>query len=698
MPSLRPSLRPLAAATALAAAAGSLHAAAPASPPVDRPDVVFILIDDLRWDAVGYMGHPFLETPNIDRIRSRGASFSNAFVTTSICSPARATFLTGTYTSRHGVTDNSGSEYDQQRTPIYPSLLQQAGYRTAKVGKWHMGTHDNPREGFDYWLSFFGQGEFHNPKLNENGRQFEVEGYLTDILTDYAVRFIEESPTDQPFCLLFSHKAVHEPFQPAPRHLAAFADARLAEPPSYTDDFAGKHDWQRRWFAQPDGRRQWRLLDMEANPPPASVPAPRWQENQGSNYLNQLRLLLSVDEGIGRILETLEQRGTLDRTLIVFTSDNGYFHLEHRRHDKRAPYDEAIRIPFVIAYPGKVPANSTFDAFITNVDWAPTLLDFLGLEPPPSFQGRSFRPVIENRASDWEDTLFYEYWRELSHGIPSVIGIRTPDWKLLRYPEDPGPDDLYNLAIDPHELRNVANDPASAEILAKLRRQLDLKAAQVGWSLAAQPFNPAPHSGPARPVFDLAVLPSGPRDRGPSELKLTPALHAPALSDSSLRFDGRAGLTAPLGRLSAVDDYQFPIRISARVRYSTDGVIAAHAGSHEAWTLFIQDGRPGFGLRTRSWQPSISTLDGEPVAAGEWMDLVATVDYARMSFSVNGKEVGSIRLPIPFHRIPRGPLLLGQPLPEPLKESHPTSRFTGELANLRIEMVERASAGVAMAQ
>ncbi|MEN1680954.1 MAG: sulfatase-like hydrolase/transferase, partial [Planctomycetota bacterium] len=337
----------LAVACAVAAGWDEAAAATPA-----RPDILFILLDDLRYDALSFKGHPYVKTPNIDDLRARGASLENCFVTTSICCPSRATFLTGCYASKHGVIDNETAEYNPAVTPPVTKYLQEAGYRTAMVGKWHMGFSGRPRPTFDHWISFDGQGVYNDPVLNVNGSEVKRKGYTTDLLTDCAIEFIDKQPQDKPYFLMLSHKAVHEPFQPAQRHRHAFGRGRgLPEPESWRDSFEGKPRWQRREQSK-DARWHYRTREREQEQLPDSVAPEPWDSKQ--RYVDQLRCLSAVDDGVGRLIEKLRQRGSLDNTLIVFTSDNGYFHLEHRRWDKRLAYDESIRIPMVVAYPGVV--------------------------------------------------------------------------------------------------------------------------------------------------------------------------------------------------------------------------------------------------------------------------------------------------------------------------------------------------------
>ena len=418
----------------------------------ERPNVLFILTDDQRWDAMSCMGNEFVQTPNMDRIRKEGALFANAFVTTSLCSPSRASFLTGTYAHTHGVFGNRGLEFDPEQTPSFPMLLQENGYETAFVGKWHMGKSSAPRAGFDYWLSFSGQGVYEDPRLNENGTEFKAQGYMTDILTEYALKFLERD-RDKPFCLYLSHKAVHGPFTPAERHRNLLADAQIPKPPSFDDTFAGKPRWQREAVRGWGGARRTRgRKDVPDSIPPAS-----WDPRR-KNQLNYYRALSAVDEGIGRVLLSLEEKGQLDNTVIFFAGDNGYFHGEHRRGDKRLMYEESLRIPLLMRYPPLAKAGTTIDQMVLNIDVAPTILDLAGVTRAEGLQGESFVPLFRDRNSPWRQSFLYEYWVDLTPTIPRMIGVRTPDWKYVEYPDLDDLPELYDLANDPYELKNLALD------------------------------------------------------------------------------------------------------------------------------------------------------------------------------------------------------------------------------------------------
>src|SRR5215470_7603768 len=338
-----------------------------------RPNFLFILIDDLRYNALGCLGHPFVKTPNIDRIAREGATFSNAFVTTPLCSPSRASYLTGRYVRSHRVIGNGDSDAISHQLITWPRLLHDSGYETVYTGKWHMGTDDSPRPGFDRWVSFKGQGVYNDPPLNVDSHQVKATGYITDILTGYAEEFLRK-PHSKPFVLYVAHKAVHGPFIPAERHKDLFASEKIVRTANADDKLDGKPVLQR------------------------VVNGHQAAEGVGSSddlIKNQLRCLTAIDEGVGKLLKALEGTHQLDNTFIVFTSDNGYFWGEHHLGDKRWAYEESLRIPMLMRYPKRIKAGSKIRQMVMNVDMAPTMLDLVGVAAPKDVQGRSILPLLK---------------------------------------------------------------------------------------------------------------------------------------------------------------------------------------------------------------------------------------------------------------------------------------------------------------
>jgi arylsulfatase A-like enzyme len=417
-----------------------------------RPNIVFVLMDDLRWDALGIAGHPFVKTPNIDRLGREGAYFENHFVTTPLCSPSRGSFLTGQYVHTHGVTDNRDHAELSHKLVTHALHLRKAGYETAFVGKWHMGNDSSPRPGWDKWVSFRGQGQYENPLLNIDGQEQKTQGYMTDLLTKHAVEFVRKD-RNKPFLLYLPHKAVHGPFTPAERHKDLYTNDPIRRAPSAQDTLEGKPMLQR---------------TVEGMPP--------LKPGAGSGddlVRNQLRCLQAVDDGVGEIRRTLEEKKQLDNTLFIFSSDNGYLWGEHCLGDKRPSYEESIRIPMVARWPGVVKPGTKIPQMTLNIDMAPTFLEAAGVRPPKEMQGQSLVPLLAGRPVTWRASFLCEYFAEKQFPrIPSWQGVRTERWKYTHYTELAGMDELYDLKSDPYEMKNRIADPSAKAALAEMKAEL----------------------------------------------------------------------------------------------------------------------------------------------------------------------------------------------------------------------------------
>ena len=440
-----------------------------------RPDVVFILVDDLRWDELGCTGHPFAQTPNIDRIAHQGIRFRNAFTSAPLCSPSRACLLTGQHVSHHGILDNTNRSEHSHQLQTFPMALQKSGYRTAYVGKWHMGNDDTARPGFDRWVSMKGQGTSFDPVLNIDGEQVEHEGHTTDVLNRYAAEFVgAERKGDQPICLYLAHKALHpelvqrddgsitdpdaKDFMPARRHWDLYENAAVPRRLNVLDDLSGKPALQRKIEGMPSLSRATGTSDKVVR--------------------DRQRMLVAVDEGVGQLFAALEKIGRLDNTIIVLTSDHGYWYGEHGLSvERRLAYEEAIRIPLLIRYPGAIGEGRTHDAMALTIDLAPTLLELTGSDPLPGVRmdGRSLVPLLSgDTPGDWRKAFRIEYNSDTVFPRVLTMGyraIRTERWKYIRYLDLEGMDELYDLRADPYEMRNVIGD--NAEMVQELGKELD---------------------------------------------------------------------------------------------------------------------------------------------------------------------------------------------------------------------------------
>ncbi|MBS1241455.1 MAG: betC 2 [Gemmatimonadetes bacterium] len=448
-----------------------------------RPNVVVIVVDDLRWDEFGAAGHPWLETPNIDRLAAEGALFTQAFHAVSLCSPNRASILTGQYPSRHGIIDNVSRALASHRLVTFPQALQRVGYRTAFLGKWHMGNEPTPRPGFDYWVAFPGQGRSIDPEFFEDGRLHLVPGYTTDLLTDRAVGFIERE-RGGPFMLYLAHKAIHpdvtqlndgsidpatpERYVPAPRHQGRYQD-RAVERRGNVVATLGELD------EQPVIRKALAELVAGADTGDLSrAPVPVFGDDA---VRRRAEMLLAVDESLGRILAALEARGILDQTAVILTSDNGFFFGEHGlTTERRLPYEESIRNPLMIRYPPVVATGSRPAALVSSVDIAPTVLDLAGAPIGPQIQGRSLVPLLRGDTTGWRQAVLVEF-TSYENPFPHLVdvdyrAVRTDRYKYIRWLKFPDKDELYDLAEDPLEQHNLASVAAMARVKADLRAEL----------------------------------------------------------------------------------------------------------------------------------------------------------------------------------------------------------------------------------
>lgn len=448
----------------------------------EKPNFLFIMVDDMAPDAIFHNRFDYLKMPNLQRLAEEGVVFNNMMVTTSLCSPSRASILTGTYAHVHGVRYNEIKD-PEPHLEQFPQALQKAGYKTALIGKWHMAPHAGPRPGFDYWLSFKGQGVYNNPELNENGTEIKEEGYITDILTEKTIRFIQESQ-DDPFCVLLWHKACHAPFTPAERHKDAFIDGKFEEPKSWSIDLSDRPLWQRRSKVYGPHYENW--VNSEGKAVPDWIEPEPWQAKKKES-LNMLRCLLAVDESVGKVVDILKAQGKLENTVIIFMSDNGWFFGEQRRSDKRLAYEESIRVPFAMRYPKLLKGGDHINGMVTNIDIGPTILELAGAEVPITMQGESFVPVMKGKAKGRTSPFFYEYFQEkYAPGIPTMLSIRTPEWKYVSYPYESAEEgnfgELYNLKKDPKELKNLIHSPKVVPQIRKMQGMLENAKKQYGYT------------------------------------------------------------------------------------------------------------------------------------------------------------------------------------------------------------------------
>lgn len=454
------------------------------------------MADDHSASYLGCYGNPFIRTPNLDRLALEGARFDNAFCTNSLCAPGRASILTGVYSHIHGVRGNSeakdAQEYMKPGLPGFPQLLQEAGYRTGIVGKWHLS--DKPM-GFDYSCVLPGQGVYMNPIFHENGEAKQFDGHVTDVTTDLALQFLA-TPSEKPWCLLYQHKAPHRPFQPPRRFANRFAKFEIPYPAAFNDDYA-----TRKVAAEAEDMRLEVSLAADYPDLPAGLSKPerkKWIfQRFARDYCAGIE---AIDENIGRVLKFLEEKNLLEDTLIVYTSDNGFFMGEHGWYDKRFMYEPSMRVPLIVRWPA-APKARIPDHLVANIDIAPTILDFAGVTPSEETQGKSLRGIVNGgQQTLWRKSVYYAYYENswalrgkgaeamsdpgfkffTPHRIGPHRGVRTKTHKLIHYYTDRDYYELFDLRKDPNELNNLYGRREESSLAADLRFDLQQTREQYG--------------------------------------------------------------------------------------------------------------------------------------------------------------------------------------------------------------------------
>ena len=442
-----------------------------------RPNVLYIMSDDHASHAVSAYGSKINQTPNIDRLAREGIRFDNAFVTNALCGPSRACLLTGKYSHLNGFMDNAPSTRFNGAQPTFPKMLKAAGYQTAVVGKWHLNSDPT---GFDHWSILPGQGRYHDPIFLTNGKRETVKGYVTDVITDRAIEWMKNRKKDQPFCLLYHHKAPHREWEPDAKHANLYEDRDMPLPETFYDKYENRGTAARDQdmsIAKTLTKR-----DLKVDPPPG-LTGDKLTEWKYQRFIKDYcRVIASIDDNIGRVLEFLEKEGLAENTIVVYTSDNGFFLGDHGWFDKRFMYDHSMRVPLLVRYPAKIKPGSVSKALTANVDHAPTFLEYAGVPVPADVQGKSLRPVYENAGqapADWRTSVYYHYYEfPQPHRVHPHYGVRTQTHKLMFFPTL-NEWEMYDLTKDPNEMRNVylaaeysdVREKMTAE-LAKVRKEL----------------------------------------------------------------------------------------------------------------------------------------------------------------------------------------------------------------------------------
>lgn len=428
-------------------------------------NVIFILTDDHRYDVMGFMGH-WVETPHMDSIAKRGVHFANAFVTTSLCSPSRASILSGMYVHKHKVVDNNDMMSPDVVT--FPQILKAAGYQTGYFGKWHMGGHsDDPRPGFDRWVSFRGQGHYYSPNdkwtLNVDGKRVPQAGHISDEITDYTIDWLNSIDLNKPFFAYVSHKAVHAEFAPAPRHKGRYKDKKMPVPRTMAntpENYEGKPMWLK------NQRNSWHGVEYAYHSDKTPIE---------QIYREYCETLLGVDDSIGRIMGWLKDKGLDQSTLVIYMGDNGFQWGEHGLIDKRTAYEASMRVPMIGQCPELWPAGTAVRSVVANIDVAPTILEAAGVKAPASMDGQSFLQLAAGKSdpAKWRQNLLYEYYWEWNFPqTPTVFALRGDKFKLITYHGIWDTDELYDIQSDPDEMHNLIRDPRYQKTVRDMRQQL----------------------------------------------------------------------------------------------------------------------------------------------------------------------------------------------------------------------------------
>lgn len=632
-----------------------------------RPNFLFIYTDDQRWDAMSVVQReqgekarfPWLRTPNMDRLAAEGVWFRNAFVVNALCAPSRATFLTGQYGHRNGVVNNHTPFPESSVT--HASLMRAAGYRTGYVGKWHMGTQRGQRPGFDYSASFIGQGQYTDCPFEVNGERTETKGWVDDVSTEYALKFIREN-RDRPFSLTVGFKTTHGPFQPPDRRKEEYAGEMARSVPNLAVPaiYSGK--------------------PAPAEKPPATVPT----------NLGYFRCITAADDDLGRLLQALDELKLADNTMVVLASDNGYYLGEHGLGDKRSAYEESMRIPLLVRYPKLQAKGRTVDEMALNVDLAPTFLDYAGVSSPREMHGRSLRPLLEGRAADWRRAFFYAYFYENNFRIPTVTAVRTARAKLTRYPGHEEWTELFDLERDPYETRNLIADPTAAALRKELEAEYERQKAAIDFRIPAFADNPDKEASGAplkawvldyrfdKGAGDRIMDASGQNNHG----TLRGAQVAEGRNGGkALRFDGKGSIEVPKSR--SLNPAVAGWTVEAVFRADRpDGVVLACGGQTNGYCLHLEGGKPVFTVVSQNRATRVAAAQS---VAGQWTRVTARITAGReLRLEIDGKPAGSARLPAFIAQEPRDGLTVGADLGSPVVSDPQPPAFTGLLESVRL--------------
>ena len=653
-----------------------------------RPNFLFIYTDDQRYDALsvvqkeqGEMGRfPWFKTPHMDRIAAEGVRFRNAFVVNSLCAPSRAVFLTGRYNHLNGIASNFRPFPVTNVT--HATLLRSAGYTTAYVGKWHMGN-QRERPGFDHHYTFTGHARYVDPVFIVDGKDTPTKGWIDDLSTDYAIDFLrKQKDASKPWSLVVGFKSPHGPFEPPARAKDRFT-GELARPvPNLNSPVP--------YLGGSPGRA------ARAADPGGKVPV----------NLNYFRCISAVDDCVGRLLDTLDELGFARNTIVVYTSDNGFYLGERGLGDKRSAYDESLRIPFLVRYPapGDAARGRLVDEMVLNLDLAQTFLDYAGVPAPKEMQGRSWRPLLEGRPVAWRQSWFYEYFAEAQMGsrIPDITAIRSVNAKLIKYPGHDDWTELFDLKADPYETKNLFGEPAQAALRGRMEAEHARLMKEVGYRVPDFTDRPdwwgkpggadwKPDAAPAlRLHFDSSKL-DGARVPDISGLSNHGTAHRVALAEGrdgrkALRLAGEGYVEVPKSKSLDPSRSPWTVEVTARAE-KPDGMLVARGGRTQGYALWLKAGRPAFTVTTGN---KAVTVEGREAAA-EWTTIAGAVTAEHgIELRVNGSVVAKATLPGFIGQDPNDAMQIGADLGSPVVEPAPP-KFTGWIESVRIFSDDRSA-------
>jgi arylsulfatase A-like enzyme len=637
---------------------GCLFAAAMPTSAAQRPNILFIMSDDHAAHALSCYGSRINVTPNLDSIATNGLRFVNCFVNNSICTPSRAAILTGKYSHKNGVTVFNRFDGSQ---PHLAKYLQQAGYQTAIIGKWHLFSDPT---GFDYWNVLPGQGKYHDPVMIEMGKTNTLKGYATDIITDLSIDFLKRRDPEKPFFLCTQHKAPHREWSPDTSHATLYDDRDIPKPVTFDDDYKGRSAAAAEAAMRIE--RDFRRSDLK-QASPADLTEAALKNWKYQRYIKDyLRCVASIDDNVGRLLGYLRTSGLLTNTLVVYTSDQGFFLGDHGWYDKRFMYEESLRMPLLMSLPGVTAPGTVNTQMVLNVDFAPTFLELAGLPVPKDMQGRSFAPMLRGETPvNWRSSMYYRYYHyPADHRVQPHLGVRTHQYKLIHFNKlDQW--ELYDLQSDPYETNNLYTTVAHAPIvfqlkleLARLKVELDDRDQFSDLLDDEQKLRPVPLELALR--YDFARHQMGAAiDQSTNRLNLplTNLEIVDGRAGKALRLMGSNGATLrSLPRTFSPAGKPFTVGAWCRPEQK-DGVLLSWGGGANGLALYLEDGVPHAALRSKG--ELFVARAQQPIRTNEWVHLAAVLRAnGRWALLSDGKPAGGVSA-VAMNRKPNENITLG---------------------------------------